>query len=340
MPRTPAAPTAPATSIPRPGGAARAKPPQPAPKRAAPAPASPPVRRRDAQAAPARRRSAAGARGASSSSVANGAAAGAQKLAANGAAAGARKSAQGTSPGEPAAAARKAAGRAAAPLRIERKTVAMLALERLRERILHGDYPEGAPLRQDALAAELGVSRIPVREALRQLEAEGLVTFSPHVGAVVSSLSLEEIRELFDLRALLESELLRRAIPHMHEDDLARAAGVLAEYRAAFRRRDVAAWGALNWEFHAALLQPAAQPLTMAILQNLHNQSDRYTRLQLALTHGEDRAREEHSAILEAVRDYEAQRACALLASHILGAGRSLLEFLRADRGLSAGSDE
>jgi len=62
-----------------------------------------------------------------------------------------------------------------------------MTVEALRERILRGDYPEGEPLRQDALADELGVSRIPVREALRQLEAEGLVTFSPHRGAVVST---------------------------------------------------------------------------------------------------------------------------------------------------------
>src|SRR5438132_13826238 len=93
---------------------------------------------------------------------------------------------------------------------IQRQTVAGMTVEALRERILRGDYPEGEPLRQDALADELGVSRIPVREALRQLEAEGLVTFSPHRGAVVSSLSLEEIDELFELRAQIECDMLRR----------------------------------------------------------------------------------------------------------------------------------
>ena len=67
---------------------------------------------------------------------------------------------------------------------IQRQTVASMTVEALRDGILRGDYPEGEPLRQDALADELGVSRIPVREALRQLEAEGLVTFSPHRGAV------------------------------------------------------------------------------------------------------------------------------------------------------------
>src|ERR1043166_1378508 len=95
---------------------------------------------------------------------------------------------------------------------LQRQTVAGMTVEALRERILRGDYPEGEPLRQDALADELGVSRIPVREALRQLEAEGLVTFSPHRGAVVSVLSLEEIAELFELRAEIECDLVRRAI--------------------------------------------------------------------------------------------------------------------------------
>src|SRR5262245_28054724 len=116
---------------------------------------------------------------------------------------------------------------------IQRQTIASMTITALRERILRGDYPEGEPLRQDAIADELGVSRIPVREALRQLEAEGLVTFSPHRGAVVSSLSLEEIDELFELRADIECDLLRRAIPRMTEEQLERATDVLDEFQEA-----------------------------------------------------------------------------------------------------------
>ncbi len=215
---------------------------------------------------------------------------------------------------------------------IQRQTIASLVLERLREKILQGDYPEGAALRQDLLASELGVSRLPVREALWQLEAEGLVTFSPHVGAVVSSLSLPEIQELFELRALIESDLLRRAMPLLGEAELAGAEDALEAFEEAFRRLDVRAWGALNWKFHATLLSGADRPLTIGLLQRLHNQSDRYTRLQLSLTHGETRATQEHRAILEAVRGRQVQRACMLLRSHILQSGRSLLEFLHVHR--------
>ena len=116
---------------------------------------------------------------------------------------------------------------------IERFTLAGATLQAIRERILSGAYAEGDPLRQDAIAAELGVSRIPVREALRQLEAEGLVTFSPHRGAVVSTLSLEEIEELFELRADIECELLRRAMPNTGDEQLTRANDLLDEFDAA-----------------------------------------------------------------------------------------------------------
>ena len=78
-------------------------------------------------------------------------------------------------------------------LPLRRQTLTGMTLDSLRDRILRGAFPEGEPLRQDAIAESLGVSRIPVREALRQLEAEGLVTFSPHKGAVVSTMSVDEV---------------------------------------------------------------------------------------------------------------------------------------------------
>jgi DNA-binding GntR family transcriptional regulator len=215
---------------------------------------------------------------------------------------------------------------------IQRRTVAAAAVEGIRERILDRTYAEGEQLRQDVLAADLGVSRIPVREALRQLEAEGLVTFSPHRGAVVSSLSIADIEELFALRARLETILLRRAVPHLTEEDIERAEEILNEYDAAFRNRDVAAWGDLNWQFHSTLYSAAHRPVTMAVVERLHLHTNRYARMQLALTRGEARAQKEHGAILAAARKRDASRASSLLNAHILGAGRSLVQFLRGER--------
>jgi DNA-binding GntR family transcriptional regulator len=212
---------------------------------------------------------------------------------------------------------------------LARQTVASMTLDAIRDGILHGNYAEGEPLRQDALADELGVSRIPIREALRQLEAEGLVTLSPHRGAVVSRLSLAEIEEVFDLRAVIEPDLLERAMPALTSLQLDHADQVLDRYAEALRSGDVSQWGELNWQFHSSLYLPAERPITLGVVQRLHQQSDRYLRMQLALTHGETRANEEHRAIAAAARSRDTSRACRLLYEHISGAGRSLLEFLR-----------
>lgn len=217
-------------------------------------------------------------------------------------------------------------------LPIRRQTLTGMTVDAIRERILRGHYPEGEPLRQDAIGAELGVSRIPVREALRQLEAEGLVTFNPHRGAVVSSLSLKQIRELFELRAHIEGDLIRRAVPNMTAEDHARAADILDAYDVALHNGQVPVWGALNWQFHSTLYAPADRGLTMTMVHKLHQHSDRYLRMQLALTHGETRARHEHRAIAAAARKGDAAKAQRLLREHIIGAGRSLVSFLERER--------
>jgi len=221
---------------------------------------------------------------------------------------------------------------------IQRQTIASMTVQALRERILRGDYPDGEPLRQDALAEELGVSRIPVREALRQLEAEGLVTFSPHRGAVVSSLSLDEIEELFQLRAEIECDLLRRAIPKMTAEQLERATDVLDEFQDALEAAEATRWGPLNWHFHAALYAPANRSLTMGVLQKLHQHSDRYFRMHVLLAHGGGRANDEHRAIAAAAGDRDVANACRLMRAHILGAGSSLLALLNEQRGGSGGA--
>ncbi len=216
----------------------------------------------------------------------------------------------------------------AAQAPLSRKTLGTATLEAMREAILNGTYAEGEQLRQDAIASELGVSRIPVREALRQLESEGLVTFTPHHGAVVSTFSVDEIRELFELRALLETDLIRRATPRLETEDLQQAAGILDAYEEALAHGDVGEWGDLNWRLHSTLFAAAGRPLTMRTVERLSHHADRYLRMQLALTHGESRANAEHRAIVAACRKRDARGAAKLMREHILGAGESLVGFL------------
>jgi len=198
---------------------------------------------------------------------------------------------------------------------------------------LRGELLEGEQLRQEAMAEQLGVSRIPLREALRQLQSEGLVTFYPHRGVVVSTLSPEEISEAFELRAVLEPDLLRRAIPNLTEADFAKADGILAAYEADLQNGDVSTWGELNWQFHSTLLERANRPLSLGIIRTLNYHSNRYVRLQLTLTHGETRAIEEHRLILAHCEKRETDAACSMLVEHILHAGRSLVLYIRNYRG-------
>jgi DNA-binding GntR family transcriptional regulator len=211
---------------------------------------------------------------------------------------------------------------------LPRITVADAVANALRDRILSHELAEGVQLRQESLAAELGVSRIPLREALQRLEAEGLVTIVPHRGAVVSAPSLEEISELFDLRAMIESDLIRRAVPRISAEDLGKAKQILREYKIALDRRDVAAWGELNTAFHLALYSSSKRTRSLNLAQQLLDQTDRYTRMQLLLTDGQSRAQREHEALLQACGAGEADAAAKLLLSHVTAAGHDLFRFL------------
>src|SRR6201999_2037535 len=133
--------------------------------------------------------------------------------------------------------------------RIERQSVPESLRDSLQERILNGEFRDGDALIQDAIAGEYDVSRMPVREALRQLEACGLGSMRAHKGAVVTTIPTEQGKELFELRATLECDILRRAIERCTDQDIAEARVILGELEESYRRGEVARWGSLNWAF-------------------------------------------------------------------------------------------
>jgi DNA-binding GntR family transcriptional regulator len=212
------------------------------------------------------------------------------------------------------------------------RTMASAAAAELRRRILEGTYPAGLPLRQDALAAEFGTSRIPVREALVQLEAEGLVRILPHRGAVVSELSTGEIREVFELRALLEPRLLRQSVPRLTSEDFSALRTILSDFGSALRTDHVGRWGELNTAFHMRLYEKAGRPRTVAFVSTLLREADRHTRLQLSLTDGRERAAREHEGLLALCEAGDTRGACKLLKVHIEHVGAALVAFLQDRR--------
>ena len=201
----------------------------------------------------------------------------------------------------------------------------------LRNLILNGEMAGGRPLRQDELATRFGTSRIPVREALRQLAAEGLVTYHPRRGAVVSTISLAEALEMFDIRIALECRALRLAVPAMSEHDFSLLGNICDTYDAC-DASDIAEWGRLNRTFHEALYAACDRPRLLALIRDNIDNASRFIRVQTSRAYGLDRAKAEHRAMLEACRAGETRVAARLLEEHITHAQKALNASVRHGR--------
>lgn len=214
------------------------------------------------------------------------------------------------------------------------KTRTQLVEEAIRAKILRGELQTGQPLRQDALAKEFNVSRIPVREALMQLEAQGLVSFEAHKGATVTELSPDKIDELFELRAVVECFVLERAIQNMTEDDLKNANAIREQFEDVVRRgAEVEEWSNYNYALHKALYEPANMPETMDVIYNLNTKCDRYIRMQLLFTSGIEKADKEHLALYEMCKNRDIEGAKYILRKHILEAGAAIRDLLIEQQG-------
>ncbi|MEG3081505.1 GntR family transcriptional regulator [Halomonas sp. 5021] len=210
------------------------------------------------------------------------------------------------------------------------KTRAQFVADDLRSRILGGEFKGGTQLRQDALARDYDVSRIPVREALLTLESEGLVEFYAHRGAFTTELSVAKIQELFELRILLETYVFRHSIPKLTEDDLQKADNILRKYDEALNTGgEINNWSEYNYAFHLTLYAPSELPETLALINQLNTKSDRYIRMQLLYTQEIEKAEEEHHALLALARKGSIDEACELLKNHIREACEAIVSLLK-----------
>jgi DNA-binding GntR family transcriptional regulator len=208
---------------------------------------------------------------------------------------------------------------------LKHRTLSARIADQLRQSILDGTHPAGAQLRQDALGDAYGVSRIPVREALFQLEAEGLVKIIPQKGAIVSELSLDEINDVFDLRRILEPRMLAQSGPRMVAGDFAVLDDIQRRFERAIAAGNISEWGQLNADFHMALYARAQQPRTQGIVAALLQTSDRYARLQLSNTTAMGIAEKEHAQLIALCRRAEIDEACRFLERHIEAVRKDLL---------------
>lgn len=201
------------------------------------------------------------------------------------------------------------------------KAAPELVRDGVRDSIIRGDYPAGHQLRQDEIADKFGTSRIPVREALRQLEAEGFVVISPNKGAVVRARSIHDIIELFDIRIALECRALKLSIPNLAIEDIESAREILKEYQS---KSDDHGWPEMNWNFHWTIYSPCNRPNLVSMIEANFGHVNMYLRSQSTISTSKQRPLKQHVDLLDLCEHGDVGAAVSMLEHHIEQTQKSL----------------
>jgi DNA-binding GntR family transcriptional regulator len=209
-----------------------------------------------------------------------------------------------------------------------------VAYVRMRDAILSGKFTAGQSLRQEELAQSIGTSRVPVREALKRLEVEGLVVLRPRRGYVVASLDPDEIEDIFDIRMMLEQRAgylatLRRTAEDVAEIDrmLAAMDGMVIDGAA-----DVDIFAERNRAFHARLFEASGRPQLCRTMAVLRDNVERYIRVSALVAKSLARVQGEHHRIADAFRRGDADEVGRLCREHCEGTCKRLIERLKRER--------
>lgn len=209
------------------------------------------------------------------------------------------------------------------------RTVKSSLAESLRDEILLGELTPGQHLRLEEIAGRYEISTTPVREALRELESEGLVTIFPHRGAVVTKLSAGELQDIYDIRATLEEMATRLAVPHITED-------ILAELRAYIEEMDshigeLVTLVKLNHKFHITLYAASGRRHLCELTSMLRFRTQHYLHAFITYMGGMPQAQIDHRAILTACKEHDVDRAASLVYEHVIHVGNAIVTHIQQD---------
>ncbi len=179
------------------------------------------------------------------------------------------------------------------------KTAQEAVLAEIRRQLLDGRLAPGVAIRPDALGEELGVSAVPVREALRILEGEGHVHYRPHRGYVVAALEVDDLIEIYRIRELLEAEAVRQAIPRLRADAVVRLRDTVRQMDEA--HDDVVTLTAVNRQFHFTVFEAAGMPQLVRLLRILWDSSDRYRLRYLMSPENRQIVHDQHQRMMQAL---------------------------------------
>jgi len=211
-------------------------------------------------------------------------------------------------------------------LRVEeqRRTAHEFVRDTLRRAILSGALAGGTRLVQADIAAQLNVSTTPVREALRDLAADGLIRFDPHRGGIVNTIDADEFQEIYEIRKRLEPYAVRRAAERISARDLDAAAALATEME---RTADPGVWTELNWRFHGMLVHAARSPRLLSVVKSTQDAAALYVARSLQETPSRiKQGNAEHRALLEAMRRRDGDAVERLLVEHLEGTQGALKE--------------
>ncbi|HSF27161.1 MAG TPA: GntR family transcriptional regulator [Actinomycetes bacterium] len=212
-------------------------------------------------------------------------------------------------------------------------------LAQLRQWIAVGRLRPGDQIRQDALAAELGVSRVPLREALKILEGEGQITYVARRGYFVTRLSLDDLLEVYRIRELLEAEAVRLSVAALSSEGLQQLELAGEQVVEAAAAGDMAAMTAANRRFHLALIDSCGMPRLIRLIEQLWDATEVYRLVYFSEQAHRDVAVAEHRAVVDAVRAGDSEAALAVLGHHREHAIEALRPVLRRlDEAAAAGT--
>ncbi|MCA1025922.1 GntR family transcriptional regulator [Cytobacillus kochii] len=208
-----------------------------------------------------------------------------------------------------------------------RDTLHLKVCNVLREAIIKGQFKPGERLKQSDLAEKLGVSRMPIREALRKLESEGLITLVPHKGAIVKTIHLSDLQEVYTLRAQLEKMAFIQSAKLLTDTEITRLIDLVHLMEDS---EDVDEFVERNIEFHQLLLKHCHWERLNGFIDSLWNglpqQTPHFITGQTATSN------EEHQEIIKAIREKRFEHAGEILSHHILRTGESLIHSLKNER--------
>jgi DNA-binding GntR family transcriptional regulator len=214
---------------------------------------------------------------------------------------------------------------------IQRVSVVDNVTVRLRGALLAGEIKPGEKIRVAELEKSFGVSHIPIREAVRRLEAEGLIVALPQRAAVAAGVDLDDLAGLYDLRRVVECAIVRRSVDSMTNEQIQSVQTALADLEAVSQDHDSPRFWELHGAFHWALLEPSASPWGQRVVDQMWFASQRYVRLFVSKTIGDAMADHRQLARYSEARDGES--AALLLRAHL---DRTELAIRRAFDGASA----